>query len=145
MFKKILVPTEGSELSAKPIEAAIKLAQLHGSTIVALAVAEPRLMHSLNPDVVADGTEHEARNREKARADLEFLINAARQAAVSCEPVMVQSRTPYQEIIDVAERYGCDVIFMATRGNFGVLEKMFGASQTHNVIAKTPIPVLVFS
>ncbi len=145
MFRKILVPTEGSELSSKPIQSAIRFAQLHGSKIVALAVMEPRLMYSASPEVMADGDEHEENSRRKARADLASLMEAARQADVSCEPVMIQSRTPHREIVDVADRYGCDVIFMATRGNFSVLEKMFGASQTQSVIAKTPIPVLVFS
>lgn len=41
MYKHILIPTDGSEISAKAVEQAIALAKLTGAALSALSVKEP--------------------------------------------------------------------------------------------------------
>ena len=38
MFKRILIPTDGSEITAKAVNAAIGMARIHGATLYVLSV-----------------------------------------------------------------------------------------------------------
>jgi nucleotide-binding universal stress UspA family protein len=145
MFKNILVPTDGSDLSMKPVEPAIRCALQNQGRIVALSVSEPRLFYGDSPDAVEDGYRREEETRKEAHAHLDQVVKAARDANVPCEAVEVQSRTPGDEIVSIANQYHCDAIFMATRGSFNVIEKLFDESQTHKVIEQSSLPVVVFT
>lgn len=144
VFKNILVPTDGSELSLKPIAKAIECAAHNHGKIVALSVSEPRQFFGGSTQADTDGAVHEQENKRQALRNLEQVKHAAREANVPCEAVQVQSGTPSDEIIRVANQYHCDAIFMATRGSFNVIEKLFNESQTHKVLEQTSLPVLVF-
>jgi nucleotide-binding universal stress UspA family protein len=144
MFKNILVPTDGSDLSMKPVEPAIRCALHNQGRIVALSVSEPRLFYGGSPESIDDGSRREEQTRKEAHAHLDQIIKAAKDANVPCEAVEVQSRTPSDEIVSIANRYHCDAIFMATRGSFNVIEKLFNESQTHKVIEQSSLPVVVF-
>ncbi|MDQ9172216.1 universal stress protein [Oxalobacteraceae bacterium R-40] len=144
MFRNILVPIDGSPLSAKPLDSALEFAKANHGKIVALSVSEPRVFYSSDPDASKHGDVHEDANLQKAQLHLQKVAETARNADVACETVIVQSRTPGEEIIDVANHYGCDAIFMATRGSFGVIEKLFNESQTHKVLEGASVPVVVF-
>ena len=50
---------------------------------------------------------------------------------------------PYQAIIDMAERKGCDLIFMASHGRRGVAGLLLG-SETQKVLTHCKVPVLVY-
>jgi len=144
MFKTILVPTDGSELSDKPIKAAIEMAQLTDGRIVAMTVAEPYPFTPLYQSAaVADATIYEDRMRMVAQGHLQRIADAAREAGVPCETVIAQSFSPFEEIIATARQHGCDVIFMASHGRKG-LNRLFIGSETQKVLAHTDIPVLVF-
>jgi nucleotide-binding universal stress UspA family protein len=41
MFKRILVPTDGSDITAKAVATAVQLAQVHGAQLLTLSVMEP--------------------------------------------------------------------------------------------------------
>jgi len=70
------------------------------------------------------------------------VADAAKQAGVACETVTAQSFNPYEEIIEVAKKYQCDAIFMASHGRRG-LNRLFLGSETQKVLAHSDIPVLV--
>ena len=144
MFKTILVPTDGSELSDKPIAAAVEYAKALGSKIVALTVAEPYpfapLYQSTN---TSDATVYEERTRLAAQRHVLRVADAAREAGVECESVVAQSFSPFEEIISATKKFHCDAIFMASHGRKG-LNRLFLGSETQKVLAHTDLPVLVF-
>lgn len=144
MFKKILVPTDGTALAEQAVTAAIEFSKTSGSRIVALSVAAPHLFHSTELDAAADAAAVEAENRKRAEALLDEVKKKARSSGVPCKTVISQAHIPGEEILDAAERHHCDAIFMATRGRMGVLDTVFNESQTQLVLKKTRIPVLVF-
>jgi len=144
MFNNILVPIDGSPLSYKPVAAAIEMAKTRQGRLVLLCVAEPRLFNASDEESLAAGAVVEQQHAAKARSNLTGAIEAARQAGVSCEPLVMQSRLPCDEIVAVARRANCDVIFMATRGKIGLLDQLFDESTTRQVLQKTTVPVLVF-
>ncbi|HYD95800.1 MAG TPA: universal stress protein [Noviherbaspirillum sp.] len=143
MFKKILVPTDGSPLSDKAIEAALKFAQGAGAKVYGVSVAEPR--HALNMSEgssVIDADDYARQMLGAAQNHVDKLERAARAANVECETLVAQSFNPYEEIIAAAKEYGCDAIFMASHGRKG-LSALFVGSETQKVLSHSTIPVLV--
>jgi nucleotide-binding universal stress UspA family protein len=143
MFKKILVPTDGSDLSDKAISQAIEFAKSFGSTIVGLSVAEPYPFTPLYEGVsVPESNIYEDRMRDLAQLHVQKITDAAKEAHILCETFTTQSFSPYEEIVAAAKKYGCDAIFMASHGRRG-LNKLFLGSETQKVLAHTTLPVLV--
>lgn len=143
MFRKILLPTDGSELSGKAVQGALKMAGQLGASVVGLTVVEPYSYSTLSEYRPETLEAFEARNTQAAEQRLAPLIEAAKDAKVPCETVMVKSFSPYEAIIDTAKRTGCDVIFMASHGRRGLSAVLLG-SETQKVLTHSTIPVLVY-
>jgi nucleotide-binding universal stress UspA family protein len=143
MFKHILVPTDGSELSQKAIDGAIDLARSVGARITAYACL-PLYPYSPFADVAVEPPEdfHE-RAEAEAREHLNAIEAAAAAAGVACDSMTSVQSAPYQGIIEAAEGGGCDVIFMASHGRRGLGSILIG-SETQRVLTHTKIPVIVY-
>ena len=148
MYKHILVPTDGSPLSDKAVEAAIKLAKLAGARITAFHAVEPYPLQGayaaeasgvpeLQPELFAE------RSEEYARRVLDAVASAAAAVNVQCTTDYVTSRSVFQAIIERASKENCDLIVMASHGRRG-LEGFLLGSETHKVLTHTSIPVLVY-
>ena len=144
MFKTILLPTDGSPVSQTAIDAAIKFAAIGGSKLIALSVADTTPYLPMTGDMlVGDTNLYQQHMLQRAHANVQIIADAAKAAGVECDPVVSQSSSPYEEIIQVATIRNCDVIFMASHGRKG-LNKLFIGSETQKVLAHSVIPVLVF-
>lgn len=143
MFKTILVPTDGSELSKKAADFAVHFAQESGARMIALAVADPYPFDQVREGDAASLTNvYEERMRGPASLYVSEIADAARVSNVPCEPVVTVSLSPHEEIINVASRLHCDAIFIASHGRRG-LDKLLLGSVTTKVLAHSTIPVLV--
>ncbi len=145
MFKRILVPTDGSELSTDAVSDAVKLASECGASVVILNV-QP----SYRPPVVAEmpaafaytPQDYEASVKQSSERVLADAAKLATAASVSCKTVTKLDASPYEAIIRVARDETCDLIFMASHGRRGVAALLLG-SETHKVLTHCKIPVLV--
>lgn len=144
MFKTILLPVDGRPFTKKTVDTAIHFAKLHGSKIVILSAAEPRLFQASDKEAVETGEKVEAKNRQTAAQHVDEVAEAARQHGIAYETAIAQSHSPSDVILNAAEQFQCDIIFMATRGKMGVMDTMFSESQTQNVLQNARVPVLVF-
>lgn len=143
MFKKILIPTDGSPLSVAAITQGVALAKETGAKVVGLTVSIPFHTFALDPMMVADTRETYKEDCEERSAKYLGAIKTAAQAAgVPCEVAHVTAEHPYEAIIDTATKAGCDLIFMASHGRKGVSGLVLG-SETHKVLTHTKLPVLV--
>lgn len=143
MFKHILIPTDGSDLSAKAIEKGIKFAAEIGASVTGLNVV-PNL-HLIDYQVQILEETRESLNQaigSRARAVLDVLAKAAKDAGVECKTEVSVSDHPHKAIIDTARKHGCDLILMASHGRSGVGGLLLG-SETNKVLAHSGIPVLV--
>lgn len=143
MFQKILVPTDGSELSARAIAAAVELAARLGASIVGVTAVEPYAYATLSEYRPETIVEYEQRAREAAQVRLDALAAAARAGGVPVETVVASSFSPYEAIVETASEQGCDTIFMASHGRRGLSAVLLG-SETHKVLTHSRIPVVVF-
>lgn len=143
MFKTILVPTDGSELSDKVINAAIEFAKANGAKVIGLSVAEPYPFAPLaESTMTSDRAVYDDNMKKLAQQRVQKISDAARLANVPCETLVTQSYHPYEEIIGAAHKYNCDAIFMGSHGRKG-WNRLFVGSETQRVLAHSTIPVLV--
>jgi nucleotide-binding universal stress UspA family protein len=143
MYKHILIPTDGSELSAKALRDGLQFAKEIGARVTALHVTPPFYPSEMSPSALtAHAQEHETRSKESARRALGAAEEAARAAGVPCAAVHRVGDGPFEEIIRVAAESGCDLIFMASHGRRGVKALLLG-SETSKVLTHSKIPVLV--
>ncbi|GAB3448521.1 universal stress protein [Massilia solisilvae] len=143
MYNKILVPTDGSELSNQAVTSAIDFARLCHAQIVALSIAEPYPMVPAAEGAMVIDPGFETRTlQELAQQTVDKVAKAARAAGLECTALTAVSMAPADEIIHVAKEQGCDLIFMASHGRRG-LSKLLAGSVTQNVLAYSTIPVMV--
>jgi nucleotide-binding universal stress UspA family protein len=137
---KILLPVDGSELSLEAVRFAIRmvLAGLRADAVLA-NVQEPANLYELlmvhDPELI---------NRASADAGLHALQAAqelldAAGVQYECE---VAKGDPAHTIIDIAERFACDLVVMGARGNSAVRSAMLG-SVSNEVLHASPIPVMI--
>ena len=144
MFKHILIPTDGSDLSRKAILYGVQLAKESGAKVTGLTVAEPYRVASMDAVLVPVGEdEYEEQSRGLSDQALEQVKMAAQAAGVPCETVREIHDQPYRAIIDVAHAHGCDLIVMASQGGAGISALLLG-SETVKVLTHSTIPVLVY-
>ena len=142
MFKRILVPTDGSDLTQKAVAAAIGLAKSLAATLYTLSVKEPfpysaiSEMQPVPPQEFFDAQERIASERVNA------VRAACKAAGQPCEAHTVEAVHPWEAIIEHAASNACDLIVMSSHGRRGVAALLLG-SETQKVLTHTTIPVLV--
>jgi nucleotide-binding universal stress UspA family protein len=143
MYKRILIPTDGSTLSEVAIEHGVALAKSVGAEIIGLTVLPPFAVFAMEPMVMINTQEqHEKECAATAERMLTVVGNKARAAGVRCEVVHVLCDAPYAGIIETATVRGCDLICMASHGRKGIAGVLLG-SETTKVLTHSKIPVLV--
>lgn len=143
MYRHLLVPTDGSDLSIETVGKAVEFAQTLGARITFFSARRDygatdggALERTLNPEGFVEHGAGEARGFV-AQAQAE-----ARMRNVACQSIVRTGDRPYEAIIEVAEEEGCDLIFMASHGRRGLRSLVLG-SQTQKVLSHSRIPVLV--
>jgi nucleotide-binding universal stress UspA family protein len=135
MYKHILIPTDGSELSRKAIQHGIALAKSVNAKVTVMTVTAP-----FDVFAVEHGMEQHAVNL--AAKDLNAATEVAKAAGISCDTMRVEHEHPYRAIIDTAAQKVCDLIVMASHGRRGISAIVLG-SETVKVLTHSAVPVLV--
>ncbi len=144
MFKHILVPTDGTDLSRKAVLYGVQLAKLTGARVTALTINAPYVVSSMDAiAVVGSQQQYEDEIERYAARALEQAQMAADAAGVPIETVEETHDQPYRAIIDAALANDCDLIVMASHGRRGVSALLLG-SETNKVLTHSAIPVLVY-
>ena len=142
MYKRILVPTDGSDITGKAVQTAIELAALAKAELFTIGVKEPfpysaiSEMQPVPPQEFFDAQERIAAERVKG------AIAVAETAGVKCHGHTVEALHPWEAILDHAKTQQCDLIAMASHGRSGLSALLLG-SETQKVLTHTTIPVLV--
>lgn len=146
MFKNILVPTDGSELSDSTVVRAVSFAKEAGAHITFFYAQPDFPMPIYGEGALIDPTTPEQFSRAAA-AEAEAILSRARSSAeaagVESSGDTLVSEVPYEAIIEAAERNACDLIFMASHGRRGLSGLLLG-SETQKVLTHSKIPVLVY-
>ncbi|EEO27091.1 universal stress protein [Oxalobacter paraformigenes] len=149
MFKKILIPTDGSALATQAALEGIDYAKKAGAEIVCVFAAGENQAAVFDFTHIRPEThwptdeEYRQAVTDTSRAFMAPIREAAATAGVKFSEETYISRSPATSIVMAAEKNGCDLIFMASRGRSG-WEKVLLGSVAARVMASSPIPVLVY-
>jgi len=145
MYKRILVATDGSELSQKAVDSAIALAAALGGEVFALKVVAPYPVSYFEGAMTVDMKEV-ARVEENwthaAQAELSKVKTAGQAKGVGVHTLVARSDVVSETVISAAEKHQCDLIVMASHGRRGMARMLLG-SETQHVLTHSHIPVLV--
>jgi nucleotide-binding universal stress UspA family protein len=139
---KMLVAVDGSAGALAAVQEALRLIGdgLRGSLVLA-NVQEPATLYEMllahDPDVIEDVA---------AKAGLHLLEPARQLVRASGQAVEVEIEVargdPAHTLVDIVERFGCDLVVMGARG-MGTLRSAMLGSVSHEVLHAAPVPVLI--
>jgi nucleotide-binding universal stress UspA family protein len=133
ILKKILAPTDFSDLSAKGVRYACQLARDVGAELVIFNVVTLDETNAINKQEV---------EQHKQRLD-KFVTQQLKDVGTDVKMrKIVDAGQPYGAIVDCAENERIDLIVMSTHGRGG-LSRMLIGSVTDKILRGSPCPVLV--
>ena len=138
-MKKILVPTDFSDLATAALRHAGELAAREGAELIALyadTFDPPVEFTSREIASVVDSIDKARRN---AHDELERCIGQNVPSTVKTQAIVVED-LPVPAIIGYAKRNGVDLIVMGTHGRTGLGRLLMG-SVAERVVAESPVPV----
>lgn len=144
MYKNILLPTDGlgkcaygtchGILLAKDLNAKITAVHVTGkfSAHEILEMYHPESLVGRSDIKKAKEAWAKAEESKKFLADkcLEVAEKMCTEVGVPCETVHITGESPVDGILKVAKEKGCDLIFISTHGNPGVMGALFGTVAT---------------
>jgi nucleotide-binding universal stress UspA family protein len=140
IYKKILVPLDGSELAKRALDHAEELAKTYGAEIILFQVV-PRSSICGSPEL---GTPFILVGKQKEEAEMD-LTKLAEEMKTRGHKVTAIVRTGDQvaaQIIDFAKERGVDLIVMCTHGRSGITRWVLG-SIAHKVLTRAETPILL--
>lgn len=147
MYTHILIPTDGSALAEKAVDAGIDYAREAGAKVT-LFTAVPEYQPPGQGEIMAHKAvmslqEHERLSAERATAILAPALAKAHWAGVDAATDHAACDRPAQAIVEAARRNGCDAIFMSSHGRRGLAALVRG-SETVDVLSQSDIPTVVY-
>lgn len=147
MYRHILVPTDGSLVSARAEKAAVDIAKKFRARITVIHVMAPYSPHRAG-EVRALGTapltraEYTQLAEKRGKAAVRRVVTRAKRAGVKVDIAVPLDDSPADALVRAAEQGKCDLIVMASNSRAG-LERIFLGSVAAEVLSGTRTPVLV--
>lgn len=146
MYERILVATDGSELSEQAVTAAIELALLTQSEVFAVKVSHHHAASYFEGSLLLSQMEV-SRLRDEADVESQRVVDAVKAKADSrgvkrTTGIVMRAEGVSEAIIEAARVHHCDLIVMASHGRRGIKRLLMG-SETLHVLTHSHTPVLV--
>ena len=145
MYKKILVPTDGSEVSSAAAIKGVAFAASIGADVVAIYVA-PEYQYPVYVEIIPptypSEQEYQITMKKAGELHLKPIQEAAQAAGIQFSGITAFSDVPAEQIVNTAQEQGCDMIFMGSHGRTGLGRFLLG-SVTTRALALSTVPVLV--
>jgi hypothetical protein len=144
MFKHLLVPVDGSDVSKKSLKKVAELAKADSAAVTLVYVSDP-----LPPLVYSDSTmgygitqKDHIKVCEAYAKDVFKKAGTALGASIKAKTLHISNTNLSEGILEAAKKSKADVIVMASHKRTGISGVLLG-SETHDVIVHTKLPVLV--
>jgi nucleotide-binding universal stress UspA family protein len=145
MFKHILLPIDGSELSLRAAKMGIELAKTCGARVHALHVVPAfQALIYMSEALAASEATYTEQSMELAAEYLDDVKRLAEEAGVKYSGHYDVAEHPHEVILQTAREKRCDLVVMASHGRRGLSRLLLG-SETQKVLLQGEVPVLVCS
>ncbi len=145
MYKKMLIPTDGSAFSRLAVVAGVEFARQIKAEVIGLFVApefQLPIYVEVLPPAYPNDDEYRKSMQKAGEKYLQVIADAAQSAGLSFTGKIEYSDLTAKSIAHVAEDLQCDLIFMGSHGRGGWGQLLLG-SVTAKVLSSCEIPVLV--
>lgn len=148
MYRKILLPLDGSDLAEAAVPHAIELAKATGASVLvtrvidseaqilaqtAPATIEPMPSGRVTAEIAREAVEGQ---RNAATETLDAARRRLEAAGVQVDGIIAEG-SPGEALVEMVEREGCDLVVMATHGRTGWRRAVLGSIADH-VVRNTP-------
>jgi nucleotide-binding universal stress UspA family protein len=154
MFKRILVPLDGSRFASRSLKYAVEIAQKFNAEIILIQIEKPTVALGPSEDLQADihspmaakatiqmALDEDKRNVSKAKRYLSRKVREIKAKKIACS-YQVNIGNPAESIIIYSRRKKIDLIIMTSHGKSGIIRAVMG-SVADEVVRKSGRPVLV--
>jgi nucleotide-binding universal stress UspA family protein len=142
MFRRVLLPTDGSDISIAAADAAIAIAKLANAPLHVVYVLEPYPFTGIGSVRREGFDDYMAASRQVAAQAFERIVKAADAQGVKCETLAVEHAQAAVGIVEAAESTGANLIAMGSHGRSGLAKLVLG-SVASKVLQLSPVPVLI--
>ncbi len=146
MYRNILIATDGSDLAQAGLEHGLALAAGLRARAAIVTVSEPMDPRIVRAAELTGDDDVREKYEDSVNSDLSdwfaLMRGKAAELGVEVEVTGLIGASPAEAIVAHAAEAGCDLIVMSSHGRRG-LKRLILGSQTAEVLAKSPIPVLV--
>jgi nucleotide-binding universal stress UspA family protein len=146
VFKRILIPTDGSKVADKAVKAGIRFAREIGAKVVGYYAIEAVQAYYYGEGAVLDGrliAEFDRQAKATGEKTLAAMAKLAKAGRVRFDSLCDRPSTAYDGIVRAARRKKCDAIFIASHGRSGLAKLVMG-SVTQKVLVNSKVPVVVY-
>ena len=144
MYRRILVPVDGSNTSRKGLREALKLAGSDGARVRVVHVVDEDMMSAAKPAGFGGDRAFVAALKDAGKKTLAEAAAVAEKnhVRVECAQRMSGGRRVSEVILDEAKKWRADVLVMGTHGRRG-LNRLILGSDAERVLREAPVPVLL--
>ncbi len=142
MFKKILVPTDGSELAARAAVTAAWLAKNQRAQVVGLYVIDPFPYIGIGDASSVGLQAYLSEARSLAEKALDAVDRVCAAQGVEFAGDTIERNVVHEGILETTEAEGCDLIVMGSHGRQGWKALVLG-SVAQKVLTHAKVPVLI--
>lgn len=144
MFKHLLVPVDGSDVSKKSLKKVAALAKADGAAVTLVYVSDPTPPMAYSDSTMGYGISQKEHKAACAAYGNDVFKKAATLlgAGIKAKTLHIENSNLSEGILDGAKKSKADVIVMASHKRTGIKSVLLG-SETHEVIVHSKLPVLV--
>ena len=142
MFKKILLPVDGSSTSNQAIEKTIAMAEAFKSEVILVSVIDDYAFTGVGVDFAYGQTEYLQAATAEANATLEAAKQLFEARGIAVASTLVEGHAVFRGILDTAQSTGADLIVMGSHGRQG-LKKLVLGSVAAQVLSHAHLPVMI--
>ena len=141
MFKKILYPTDFSDVSKKALEYIRQLKEAGTEEVVVLHVLDERGIDAIFQYSPGSSEGIVQRIREEARTEVDAIEKELNEKGFTVK-ARIEEGIPFRDILRVEEEENVSAIVIGSHGKSNIEEMLLG-SVSEKVIRKSKRPVLV--
>lgn len=142
MFKRILVPVDGSSTSMAAVGKAIGMAKTFNAAVTLVCVIDPYPFSGVGTDFSYGQAEYLSAAMAQAHRSIHDAEVAFKAAGLATETVIVENRIAHEGILETAAQQGVDLIVMGSHGLRGLQRFLLG-SVAQKVLSGSDVPVMV--